>query len=100
MLNSISRFLWIKIKIKGKGFIPFPLAFPLFVVQEMLDDVLDFTSVLSGISPKTTTHTYGIHSINDIILSASSIFRALTNCEPFDLIDVETEDVEVYIKLK
>lgn len=100
MLNSIRRFLWIKIKIKGKGFIPFPLAFPLFVVQEMLDDVLDCTSVLSVISPKSKTHTYGIHSINDIILSASSIFAALTSCEPFNLVDVETKDVEVYVKLK
>lgn len=51
---------------------------------------------------QTNTHiqVFTVAQVNDLLSFLNQMLYALTECEPFDLVNVKTPEVEVIVKIR
>lgn len=113
------RLLWIRLETSNKRSISFSLPISLYVFQELLDCILDLLSVACFFVPKVSTSKVPdskvpvskvpntnsssritIYSIKELVIIFMKLLESLTEDEPYELVDVTTDEVKVLIKIR
>ena len=104
MWNRGFRILWIKIHTTGERhfYINFPVC--LYVFQELFDcllDIMEFACLFLPKHPSTQfQHAISAKAVEEMIYSIDQLFSSITACEPYDLVEVNTKNVTVSIKIR
>lgn len=104
MWNRGFRILWIKVHTTGdrRFYINFPVS--LYVFQELFDCVLDIMEFTCLFLPKHSTvhfpHPISAKAVREMIHSIEQLFASLTDSEPYDLVEVNTKNVTVSVKIR
>lgn len=97
-------FLLVKLQIGGGTHLYIHLPVSLYVFQELLDCALDIMELACLFVPyKTYPHsssTVSAHTVKELIQVTSKLFNSFTDCEPYDLVEVEANNVKVSIKIR
>jgi len=98
------RLLWIKLQIDNRMFISIPFPVPLYIFQEILDCFLDLLTVACFFVPKVpypnSSSRITIYSVKALVIMVMKLLDSLTEGEPYDLVDVTTDKVNVLIKIR
>ncbi len=98
------RLLWIRIRTTNKRFIDIPFPIPLYLFQELLDCFLDLLSVICFFVPKepdsNPSSRITIHSVKLFVIMLIKLIDSLGGEEPYDLVDVTTDQVQVLIRIR
>lgn len=101
MWNRGFRILWIKVH-TPHFFISFPVC--LFAFQELFDCLLDIMEFACLFMPKNppahSSFVVTAQSVKELIVATDKLFRSLTDCEPYDLVEVNANNVTVSIKIR
>lgn len=108
MWNKSARLLMVRVKVKKHRGFSFPV--PIWVIDEFLEALTDLAWVgemvikcipLSG-DENARKHVSWVKaiSLSGIIASSQSIIKDLSKHKGLDLVDVETEEVQVKIRIK
>ncbi len=104
MWNRGFGILWIKIHTTGERHFYFNFPVCLNVFQELFDCVLDlmeFACLFLPKNPPDNSHfTISALSVKELIQATDQLFRSLTDCEPYDLVEVNAKNVTVSIKIR
>lgn len=96
--------LWIKLRIENRRFISIPFPIPLYIFQELLDCFLDLLTVVCFFVPKVSAPNSSSritsYSVKDLVILVMKLLDSLTGDEPYDLVDVTTDKVQVLIKIR
>ena len=96
--------LWIKLRIENRRFISIPFPIPLYIFQDLLDCFLDLLTVACFFVPKVpdpnSSSRIIIYSVKDLVILVMKLLDSLTGDEPYDLVDVTTDEVKVLIKIR
>ncbi|WP_303871149.1 hypothetical protein [Acetobacterium wieringae] len=80
---------------------PFPIQ--LYIIEELLDCCLDLLSIACLFIPQRSpsgSSEISVHSIKELVLDVMALLRALNDDEPYDLIDIRTDEVQLSIRVK
>ncbi len=98
------RCLWIRLQLKDKRFIKMPFPIQLYILEELLDCCLDLLSIACLFIPQRSTggssSQISVHSMKELVLDVMALLRALNDDEPYDLIDICTDEVQLSIRVK
>ncbi len=97
------RFLWIKLQIENKRFLSIPFPVPLYIFQELLDCALDLLTIAGLFVPKTPnlkSSQITLSTVKELVIMVMKILDSITEGEPYDLVDVTTEEVKILIKIR
>lgn len=101
MWNRSFRILWIKVHTTHFYF-SFPVS--LYVFQELFDCVLDIMEFACLFLPKNPSarlpYAISARAVKDLIHATDKLFRSITDCEPYDLVEVNANNVLVSIKIR
>lgn len=101
MWNKGFGFLWIKVHTTHLS-ISFPVC--LYVFRELLDCILDIMEFACIFIPKTPParmpYAISARAVKELIHATDKLFRSLTDGEPYDLIEVNVQNVTVSIKIR
>lgn len=102
MWNRSNLLLWVSIKKDSKGTFRLPVPVPLVVVQEIMEPFLEILEIISYFAEKSVNKKFHLtfRQINDVLELFEELLASLTQCEPFDLVNVKTSDVEVIVKIR
>lgn len=94
--------MWFKIQMQnGKNFrLYFPIS--VYVLLELLDcflDLIEFVCLFVPKRPSSGSHI-SVHAIKDLIPMLMELLSTITKDGPYDLIDVEADNVKVAIKIR
>lgn len=107
MLSRSNLLLWISIN-NSKNNIKFPIPLPLFVIEEILESILDIIAVIYFFNNKlfhieikkhNKVYSFSYEQIKDLVGFIMQLTADLTSKESYDLVNVKTPEVEVIIKL-
>lgn len=98
------RFLWIKLRIENRRFIRFPFPIPLYIFQELLDCFQDLLAAACFFIPKvpdpSSSAPITIYSVKELVIITEKLLDSLAGDEPYDLVDITTDEVKVLIKIR
>ena len=97
------RCLWIKLQIENKRFLSIPVPVPLYIFQELLDCTLDLLTIAGLFVPKTPnlkSSQITLSTVKELVILVMKILDSITEGEPYDLVDVTTEEVKILIKIR
>lgn len=98
------RFLWIKLQIENKRFLSIPFPVPLYIFQEILDCTLDLLTIAGLFVPKTSnlksSSRITIYTAKELVIMVMKLLDSITEDEPYDLVDVTTDEVKILIKIR
>ncbi len=98
------RFLWIKLRIENRRFIRIPIPISLYIVQELLDCFQDLLTAACFFMPKapdpSSSAPVTIDSVKELVIMTNKLLDSLAGDEPFDLVDITTDEVKVLIKIR
>lgn len=101
MLNKGFRILWLKLQMEKYKHLCLPLPIPLYVFQELLDCILDLLTVARFFVPNKTNpnspNTF--NTIKELVQLLMKLFDSLTEGEPYTLVDVTVDKINVSIKI-
>lgn len=104
MWNRGFRILWVKVHITGEHHFFLSLPISLIVFQELFDCVLDLMEFACLFIPKNPPahipYAISAQSVKDLIQATDKLFRSITDCEPYDLVEVNAKNVTVSIKIR
>ncbi len=104
MWNRGFRILWIKIHTTGERHFYFNLPVSLYVFQELFDCILDLIEFICLFIPKNPPtrlpNAISAKEIKELIHATDKLLCSLTDCEPYDLVEVNTKNVTVSIKIR
>ncbi len=104
MWNKGFRILWIKVHTTGERHFYFAFPICLYLFQELFDCLLDIMEFACLFIPKNPPahlpHTISARSVKELIHATDQLFRSLTDCEPYDLVEVNAKNVSVSIKIR
>ena len=96
--------MWIKVRVKKKRLVSIPFPISLYVFQELLDCLSDILSVACFLAPKATGRASStgmkIHSAKALVKIVMKLLDSLGGDEPYDLVDVTTDNCKVLIKVR
>lgn len=103
MWNKGLRILWFKIQIdKDKQFgLPFPI--PMYIFQELLDCTLDLVTVLCVFTPRlklNSCSSFRVYTIKDLIELTMKLLDTITEDKAYDLVDITSNKVRIFIKIR
>jgi hypothetical protein len=96
--------LWVKVHInKGRQFhLHIPVS--LLVFRELFDCLIDIMEFACLFLPKYPSahhpHAISAHSVKEMIRSLDQLFRSLIGHEPYDLVEINTKNVTVSIRIR
>jgi len=97
------RILWVKVSItEGRHFyLNFPVCLNVF--QELFDCVLDLMEFACIFVPKNPSahspSTVTTRQVKELIHATDKLFHSITDCEPYDIVEVSVKNVSVSIKI-
>lgn len=98
------RTLSIQLQIENKRFLKIPFPVPLFILEDLLDSFLDLLIFacffIPERPPSQISSGTSIHSIKTLIFAVLQLLGSLNMDEPYDLIDVSADDVQVHIRVR
>ncbi|MFT4146107.1 MAG: hypothetical protein QM644_16780 [Mobilitalea sp.] len=98
------RFLWIKLQIQNKRFISIPFPVPLYIFQEILDCSLDLLTIAGLFIPKApdlkSSSRITFYTVKELVIMVMKLLDSLTEGEPYDFVDVTTDEVKIQIKIR
>ncbi len=102
MLNSGFRIIWFKLHTQsGKKF---RLTIPISpnVLRELMDSLHDLVTVVCFFVPKNplTGSSMSAHGAKDLFRMIIGIIGTITDDGPYELIDIDADDVKVSIKIR
>ena len=104
MWNRGFRILWIKVQTTGERHFYINLPVCLFVFQELFDCVLDIMELACLFLPKNPPahlpYAFSAQAVKELIRATDKLFRSLTDCEPYDLVEVNAKNVIVSVKIR
>lgn len=81
---------------------PFPIQ--LYIFEELLDCCLDLLSIACIFIPQRSisgsSSEISVHSMKALVLDVMTLLRALNDDDPYDLIDIRTDEVQLSIRVK
>jgi len=102
MLNRGFRIVWVKVHINNKSFhLNLPISF--YAFEELLDcfmDLLNFVCFFEPHNYKPAYSALSMHTIRELLYALIKLFDSITFTEPYDLVDVEVENVKVSIRIR
>lgn len=103
MWNRWFRILWIKINITGEHHFHMNLPVCLCVFQELFDCVLDLMEFACIFVPKypsvRSPGAVSARQVKELIHATDKLFHSITDCEPYDIVEVNVKNVSVSIKI-
>lgn len=103
MLNKSFRLIWIKLQVHNNVHFNLPFPIPLYIFQELLDCILDLTIFACLFVPNSSkpgySSSFSVYTVKELVLMINNLFDALTEGEPYDLVDVTADKVKVSIKI-
>jgi len=97
------RSLWIRLQIEDKRFIAFPFPIPLYIFEELLDCFMDLLIIACFFSPKRSapnpSSRVSVHLVKELVVAVIILLRSLNDNDPYDLIDVTTDKVQILIRI-
>jgi len=102
MSNSGLKILWFRLRTdNGKKFrLFFPISLNVF--RELLDSFVDLTSLACVFTPKTPkkgSHM-SVRAVRELLLMLIMLLGTITEDGPYDLINVDADNVKVSIKIR
>lgn len=98
------RLIWLKLQIGSKRSFPISIPIPLFVLQELLDCLLDLLTIANLFAPKKTipfsSSHISISSAKMLVIMIMKLLDSIAGNEPYDLIDVTADEVRVLITVR
>jgi len=95
--------LWIRLQIEDKRFIAFPFPIPLYIFEELLDCFMDLLIIACFFSPKRSapnpSSRVSVHLVKELVVAVIILLRSLNDNDPYDLIDVTTDKVQILIRI-
>jgi hypothetical protein len=104
MLNNRFRILWFKLQREENPhlYLSFPIS--LYVFQELLDCIMDLLELACFFVPKRTnmnsSSPFSVYTVKELVQMMISLFDAITEGEPYDLVDVTADKIKISIKIK
>ncbi len=106
MLNRVYTIIWVSVKMKGKRGFSFPV--PLNLFDELLASTIDLFEVIQIFSPNTSVPKitsgekklyFSPKAIKILLESLFTLLHSFNGCGPYELVEVETDEVRVLIKI-
>lgn len=97
------KILWLKMQLGSDKHIHFSIPVPFYIFRELLDCLLDLLAFVSLFVPrqlKSNGYNIPINSVRELVISLDKIFVALTEEEPYELVGVSLEKVNVSIIIR
>ncbi len=98
------RLLWIRLRIENRRFISIPFPIPFYIVQELLDCLMDLLTAVCFFIPKGSdqgsSSRFTIYSMKVLVIMVMKLLDSLAGDEPYDLADVTSGKVRVLIKIR
>ncbi len=79
------------------------LPISLYAFEELADCVMDLLALACFFVPKSTklsSHSVSVHDAREVMQAVLRMFDSLTFDDPYDLVEVETHNVKVSIKIR
>ncbi len=96
--------MWIKLRIENRRLLSIPFPIPLYILQELLDCILDLLNVACFFVPKVPepnpSSQFTIYSVKTLVIMVMKLLDSLTGEESYDLVDVTADKVRVLIKIR
>lgn len=102
--------LWISIKKESRNFFSLPVPIPLFVLQEIFESFFELIAIGHFfVARRTNTEVlviapayqkFSFSQIDELLVFLNQLLSSLADCEPFDLVNVKTPEVEVVVKIR
>ncbi|SHO43344.1 hypothetical protein [Anaerocolumna xylanovorans] len=108
MWNKLYPVMWVSIKSKEKRAFSFSFPVPLKLLDELIGSTLDLLEVISwftfkGSTPKITSGEKKVYfspeALKILLEGSYSILHSLGDYGPYELVDVTTGDVQVFVKI-
>lgn len=103
MLNKGFRIVWVKVHINDKKSFHLNLPISFYAFEELLDcfmDLLNFACFFEPHNYKPAFSTLSMHTIRDLLEALIKLFDSITFTEPYDLVEVELENVRVSVRIR
>lgn len=103
MLNKGFRIIWVKVHVNKAKHIHLTIPISLSAFNELLECLMDLLEVICFFTPKRLTAsstTVSIHAVKELSQALIHLFDSLAGTEPYDLVDVEVENVKVSVKIR
>jgi hypothetical protein len=104
MWNRGFRIIWVKVHITGSRYFYINLPVSLSVFEELMDCLADLLALACLFIPKNPpSQMRGMlpaRAAKDLIESTNMLLRTVTDQEPYDLVEVNVENVTVAIKIR
>jgi hypothetical protein len=72
--------------------------------MELFDSLLDIMEIACLFMPKNPPahmpYAISAQSVKELIKATDKLFRSLTECEPYDLVEVKAKNATVSIKIR
>lgn len=97
------RILWIKVHISGGRHFYLNLPISFYVFEELLDCAMDLLDVACFFTPKQQllgSSSLSVHTVSSLMKALSKLMDSLVGSEPYELINVEVENVKVSVKIR
>ncbi|PKM72540.1 MAG: hypothetical protein CVU91_09135 [Firmicutes bacterium HGW-Firmicutes-16] len=102
MSNRGFRIVWFNLHTEnGKKFrLSFPISLNVF--RELMDSFQDLITVICLFVPKSfaSKNSISIHAVKEIAVMVIELLGSITDDGPYDLVDVEADNVKVSIKIR
>ncbi len=104
MLSKSFRLIQIKLQVNNNVHFNFPFPIPFYIFQELLDCFLELIIFVCLFIPKPAnpglSSSFSVYAAKELVQMVIQIFDSITECEPFDLVDVSADHVRVSIKVR
>lgn len=102
MSNRGFRIIWLKVHTENGKMFRFNFPVSLNVFRELLDSFQDLITVICLFVPKSFApkNSISIHAVKKIIVMVIELFGSITEYGPYDLVDVDANNVKVSIKIR
>lgn len=95
--------MWVKVHISGGKHFYLNLPISLYAFEELLDWLMDLLNVACFFAPKkqlTNVSSISVHTVKSLTKALINLMDSLVGSEPYDLVNIKIENVEVSIKIR
>ncbi len=97
------RILWVKVHVNKDKHFYLNLPISLYAFEELLDCVMDLLDLACFFTPKKqiiNSSSVSVHTVKDLMKALIKLLDSLVDTEPYDLVNVEVNNVKVSIKIR
>ncbi len=97
------RVIWLQLYVDHGRRFHLTLPISSYALVELLDCAVDLLDLACCFVPKGFTpnsHTLPLHATRELLLGLNNLLDSLTGSEPYDLLDIEADQVRVSLKIR